>query len=61
MLFWFLSLYDLYVPVDVYETEIEKLHEITSQPIEERGEDNDEVIRIIRFFTVLLTGCFPYF
>lgn len=43
VLYWFLSLYDLYVPKDVYGQEIEKLQEIVDQP-DIHGDDHIQVL-----------------
>ena len=42
VLYWFLTLYDLYVPKDVYRQEIEKLQEIADQP-DVHGDDHIQV------------------
>ncbi|XP_055340190.1 THO complex subunit 2-like [Paramacrobiotus metropolitanus] len=42
VLFWFLSLYDLYVPTSVYEQEIEKLQQVlAAQPID--GDSSEDI------------------
>ncbi|OQV14093.1 THO complex subunit 2 [Hypsibius exemplaris] len=45
VLFWFLSLYDLYVPVAVYEQEVEKLQQVVAAAADPGDEDLGKEIK----------------